>query len=82
MVKKMKKYRVEFAEAKNCTRVDEWQTIDGLDVVDAENAEEAAKEAACTDGLENALFRVYELVLDEFGELEKHGDPEYFDFLD
>ena len=82
MVKKMKKYRVEFSEAKNCARVDEWQTIDGLDVVDAENAEEAAKWAACTDGLENALFRVYELAADEFGELEKRGEAEYFDFSD
>lgn len=82
MVKKMKKYRVEFAEAKNCARVDEWQTIDGLDVVDAENAEEAAKWAACTDGLENAFFRVYELAADEFGGLEKHGEAEYFDFSD
>ena len=80
MVKKMKKYRVEFAESENCACVDEWQTIDGLDVVDAENAEEAAKWASCTDGLENALFRVYELVADEFGRLEKHREAEYFNF--
>lgn len=79
-MKKMKKYRVEFAESENCACVYEWQTIDGLDVVDAENAEEAAKWASCTDGLENALFRVYELVTDEFGGLEKHKEAEYFNF--
>ena len=78
----MERYLVEFAFAENFVQVDEWQTIDGLDVVDAENAEEAAKEAACTDGLENALFRVYELAADEFGGLEKHGEAEYFDFSD
>ena len=76
----MKKYLIEFAFAENFTQVDEWQTTDGLDVVDAENAEEAAKRAACTDGLENALFRVYELVADEFGGLEKHREAEYFNF--
>ena len=74
----MKKYLVEFGFAENFTKVDEWQTIDGLDVVDAENAEEAAKWASCTDGLENALFRVYELVADEFGGLEKHREAECF----
>lgn len=74
------KYLVEFAFAENFTRVDEWQTMDGLDAVEAENAEEAAKWAACTDGLENALFRVYELVADEFGGLEKHREAEYFNF--
>lgn len=76
----MKKYLVEFAFAETFVSVDEWQTIDGLDVVDAENAEEAAKWAARTDGLENALFRVYELVADEFGGLEKHGEAEYFNY--
>lgn len=49
-------------------------------IVDAENAEEAAKWAACTDGMENALFRVYELSPDGFGGMEKAGDPEYFNF--
>lgn len=48
--------------------------------VDAKTAEDAAKDAACTDGLEDALFRVYELVLNEFGDLEKYGEPEYFEF--
>lgn len=76
----MKKYLVEFAFAENFTQVDEWQAMDGLDTVEVQNAEEAAKWAACTDGLENALFRVYELVPDEFGGLEKSGDPEYFNF--
>ena len=57
--------------AENFTSVDEWQTMDGLEAVEAENAEEAAKWAACTDGLENALFRVYELIPDEFGGMEK-----------
>ena len=79
-VKVMKKYLVEFAFVENFTSVDEWQTMDGMDSVQAENAEEAAKWAACTDGLENALFRVYELVSDEFGGMEKCGSPEYFNF--
>lgn len=76
----MKKYLVEFGFAENFLSVDEWQTIDGLDVIESESAEEAAKEAACTDGIEEALFRVYELVPDEFGGLEKSGEPEYFNF--
>lgn len=76
----MKKYLVEFAMTENFTAVDEWQTMDGMEVVEAENGEEAAKWAACTDGLESALFRVCELVPDEFGGLEKSGDPEYFNF--
>ena len=73
----MKKYRVEFGFTENFQSVNEWQTMDGLEEVDAENAEEAAKWAACTDGLENALFRVYEL-----DGLEKHGQAKYFDFSD
>lgn len=76
----MKKYLVEFGFADNFVSVDEWQTINGLDEMEAESAEEAAKEAACTDGIEEALFRVYELVPDEFGGLEKSGEPEYFEF--
>ena len=76
----MKKYRVEFAFAENFIAVDEWQTMDGLDVVEAESAEEAAEEGANTDGLEGALFRVYELVPDEFGGLEKSGEPQFFNF--
>lgn len=76
----MKTHLVEFAFAENFQSVDEWQTIDGLEAVEAENAEEAAKVGANTDGLENALFRVYELVPNEFGGLEKSGGPEYFYF--
>lgn len=76
----MKKYRVEFGFAENFTEVDEWQTIDGLDCVEAENAEEAAKVGAHTDGLENALFRVSELTENQFGELERAGEAEYFSF--
>lgn len=76
----MERYLVEFAFAENFTQVDEWQTTDGLDQVEAESAEEVAKWAACTDGLESALFRVYKLTPDEFGALEKTGEPEYFDF--
>ena len=73
-------YRVEFGFAENFMMVDEWQTIDGLEAVKADSAEEAAKMSACTDGLEDALFRVYRLTENEFGELEKNGDPEYFNF--
>ncbi len=76
----MKKYLVEFGFADNFVSVDEWQAINGLDEMEAESAEEAAKEAACTDGLESALFRVHELVPDEFGGIEKSGEPEYFEF--
>lgn len=76
----MKTYLVEFAFAENFSQVEEWQTIDGLEAVEAESAEEAAKTGANTDGLENALFRVYELVPDQFGGLEKGGEPEYFYF--
>lgn len=76
----MKKYLVEFAFEENFTQVGEWQTMNGLDAVEAESAEEAAKRAACTDGLENALFRVYELAPDEFGGLERAGEPQYFEF--
>ena len=76
----MRKYLVEFGFAENFVSAVEWQTINGLDAMEAENAEEAAKNAACTDGLEDALFRVYELVTDEFGGIEKSGEPEYFSF--
>lgn len=66
----MGKFRVEFGFGENFEEVDEFQTMDGLEVIETENAEEAAKFAACTDGLEDALFIVYELVPDEFGGLE------------
>ena len=76
----MNKYCVEFGFGENFSSVTEWQTLDDLAEVDAKTAEDAAKDAACTDGLEDALFRVYELVLNEFGDLEKYGEPEYFEF--
>lgn len=76
----MKKYRVEFGFGENFSSVTEWQTCDDLMEVNAETSEDAAKDAACTDGFENALFRVYELILNEFGELEKYDEPEYFEF--
>lgn len=76
----MEKYWVEFAFAENFCIVDEWDAGMMNDPIEAESAEEAAKLMACTDGLENALFRVYRLVQNEFGKLEKSGDPEYFDF--
>lgn len=76
----MEKYRVEFGFGENFLSVAEWQTFDDLMEADAKTTEDAAKDAACTDGLENALFRVYNLVLNEFGELEKYGEPEYFEF--
>ena len=79
-MKVMKKYLVEFAFAENFQSVDEWQAMDGMDTVEAESAEEAAKWASYTDGMENALFRVYELSPDGFGRMEKAGDPEYFNF--
>ena len=74
------KYRVEFGFAENVTAVEEWQTMDGVEAVEAENAEEAAKWASNTDGLENAMFRVYPLQADQFGGLEKAGEPEYYCF--
>ena len=76
----MKKYRAEFGFGENFSSVTEWQTLDDLAEVDAETTEDAAKDAACTDGLENALFRVYELILNESDDLEKYGEPEYFEF--
>lgn len=76
----MKKYRVEFGFGENFSSVTEWQTLDDLAEVDAETTEDAVKDAACTDGLENALFRVYELILNESDDLEKYGEPEYFEF--
>lgn len=76
----MKKYRVEFGFGENFSSVTEWQTLDDLAEVDAETTEDAAKDAACTDGLENALFRVYELILNESDDLEKYDEPEYFEF--
>ena len=76
----MKKYRVEFGFGENFSSVTEWQTLDDLAEVDAETTEDAAKDAACTDGLENAHFRVYELILNESDDLEKYDEPEYFEF--
>lgn len=49
--------------------------MDGLRSVNALSAEDAAKWAACTDGLENALFMVYELIQNECGVLEPSGRP-------
>lgn len=76
----MKRFRVEFGFGENFETVEEFQTMDGLDVIEAENAEEAVKWAACTDGLENALFLVYELVDNGLGDLEKTGEVERFCF--
>lgn len=77
----MKKYFVEFAFAENFCSVDEWNSEmmeEGF--VETESAEEAAKWIACTDGLEDALFRVHEVSENEFGTIEKFGDYEYFYF--
>lgn len=71
------KYRVEFGFGENFDAVDEFQTMDGLESVQAETAEDAAKWAACTDGLENALFEVYEI--DESGEINRNS-PKRFVF--
>lgn len=78
----MGKYRVEFGFGENFISVNEWQSIDGFEKKEAKNAEQAAKEASYTDGLENALFRVFELIENEFGELEPIDihTPEYFYF--
>lgn len=78
----MNKYRVEYGFGENVCQVEEWQTINGLGIIEKENAEEAAKEAACTDGLENALFRVFELTKNEFDGYEPVDvhNPEYFAF--
>lgn len=75
-------YRVEYGFAENFTEVDEWQTLEGFEKIEAENAEEAAKEAACTDGLEDALFRVFELTKNEFGGYDPADahNPDYFVF--
>lgn len=77
----MKKFFVEFAFADNFCSVDEWDAelmTEGY--IESESPENAAKWAANTDGLEDALFRVYELAYDQFGDLEKSGDYQYFSF--
>lgn len=78
------KFRVEFGFGENVTAVDEWQTIDELNVIEAESyeeaAKEAAKEAANIDGLENAIFKVCELTENEFGKLERNGRMAHFSF--
>lgn len=71
----MKKFMVEFGFGENFEQVQEWHTMDGLDVVMELSAEDAAKWASCTDGLENALFMVYELIRNECGVLEPSGRP-------
>lgn len=76
----MKKFRVEFGFGENFVSVDEYQTMNGLDVVESETAEEAAMVGANTDGLENALFRVYELADNGLGDLKKVGEAELFFF--
>ena len=76
----MKKYRVEFGFGENFSSVTEWQTLDDLAEVDAETTEDAAKDAACTDGLENALFRVYELILNESDDLENMANLNILNF--
>lgn len=72
-----KKYQVEYAFAENVTAVEEWHT---LGIFTADTADQAAEEAAGTDGLEEALFRVYKMAQDEFGTLKKTGEPEFFSF--
>lgn len=74
------KFLVEFGFGENVGQVEEWQTIDGLDEVEASDAEEAAEYGATTDGLENALFRVWKLEENGSGKLEKIGEAEYFSF--
>lgn len=76
----MKKYMVEYGFGENFVSINEWYSIDGADYWEAENSEDAARLAACTDGLENALFRACELGKNEFGEMERVGDFEYFIF--
>lgn len=78
--KSMKKFLVEFGFGENVQSVQEYQTMDGLDMVEAETAKEAAMIGANTDGLEDALFRVHELIKNEFGDFEKNGNAVYFSF--
>ena len=76
----MNKYRVEFGFGENFLSVDEWQVI--MDEASACSSEEAAINASYTDGLDGALFRVYKLSENDFGELEpvEPHNPEYFSF--
>ena len=73
-------FRVEFGFGENSTEVNEWQTMDGLDIMNAESAEDAAREASCTDGLEGAIFRVFELTKNDFGTYEPSSECKYFCF--
>ena len=72
-----KKYLVEYAYAENYVSVNCWEPI-GIFI--AESAKDAAEIGANTDGLEHALFRVFQMVPDQFGGIEKTGSAEYFDF--
>lgn len=77
----MKKFIVYFACDKENLEFTEWQTIDGLDEIEAESAEEAASIASYTDGFEDAFFKVFELFgKDEFGNTIKSDESEIYSF--
>lgn len=73
----MKKFRVEFGFGESFQSVEEFQTMDGLDVVQAETAFDAAEYAHSNYWLgdTNPKFRVYKLDIN--GEFDRHN-PEYF----
>ena len=52
------KYRVEFGFAENFISVNEYQTIDGLEAVEGESAEEAARIGGTVDLGHAAYFFV------------------------
>lgn len=73
------KYIVEFAYGDSFLFVDEWHTIDGLDCVEAEDIETALVIGMHTDGMDAPLFRVQQLIKNEFGDYERTGEPFYVD---
>lgn len=72
----MKKFKIEF----KTEAIQKWSTRNELMAVEASTAEQAAIMAADLDGLENAMFRVWELAPNEFGVLEPFGTPQFINF--
>ena len=73
-------FKVEYAFAINASSVYKWETIDEFENIEAETAENAAKQASHVTGLEKALFKVSKLILNEYGRLEPTNAISFFKF--